>query len=88
MLRHAGEGICTLSREGLVYEGTRDGEEVVLHFPIETIYRLLFGAGENFEVYVGQTIHYFIPEKRCSSVDWYIASSVIYDEVTNKRIGD
>ena len=88
MLRHAGEGVCTLSREGLVYEGTRDGEDVVLRFPIETIYRLLFGAGENFEVYVGQTIHYFRPEKRCSSVDWYIASSIIYDEVTNKRIGD
>ena len=84
-LRHAGYGTCTLSREGLVYEGTRDGENVTLHFPISEIYRLLFGAGVNFEVYVKQTIHFFVPKVKSSSVDWYIASSIIYDEVVDKK---
>ena len=36
----AGEGICTLSREGLTYIGTEFGEKVERVFPISTIYRL------------------------------------------------
>lgn len=77
-LRHAGDGICTLDRSGLSYVGTLDDEQVTLKFPAETIYRLLFGAGENFEIYVGQKIHYFVPEEKRSSVDWYIASSILF----------
>lgn len=79
MLRYAGNGVCTLDRTGLTYEGTRDGEEVTLRFPIKNIYRLLFGAGESFEVYVGRVIHFFVPEERRSAVEWYIASKILYD---------
>ncbi len=79
MTRHAGEGVCTLSREGLRYEGTRDGESVTLFFPIGDIYRLLFGAGENFEIYLGSEIHYFVPDEKRSAVDWYIASAILVD---------
>jgi hypothetical protein len=79
MTRHAGEGVCTLNREGLKYEGTRDGEEVTLFFPIGEIYRLLFGAGENFEIYLGSEIHYFVPDEKRSAVDWYIASAILVD---------
>jgi hypothetical protein len=79
MLRSAGRGICTLDREGLIYRGTVDGAETELTFPIGEIYRLLFGAGEDFEVYVGETIHYFIPDERRSCVEWYMASAILYD---------
>ncbi len=79
MLYTAGEGICTLNREGLTYDGTRDGEEVTLSFPIKNLYRLLFGAGESFEVYVGRTIHFFLPEEGRSAVTWYIASLILND---------
>jgi len=79
MTRHAGDGVCTLSREGLRYEGTRDGESVTLFFPIGDIYRLLFGAGENFEIYLGSEIHYFVPDEKRSAVDWYIASAILVD---------
>ena len=79
MLRYAGEGVCTLNREGLTYVGTRDGEEVEIKFPIKNIYRLLFGAGESFEVYVGRVIHFFMPEDGRSAVEWYIASAILYD---------
>ena len=68
-----------MNREGLRYEGTRDGEKVTLLFPIGDIYRLLFGAGENFEIYVGSEIHYFVPDEKRSSVDWYIASAILVD---------
>ena len=79
LTRHAGEGICTLSRDGLRYVGTRDGETVEIHFTISRAYRLLFGAGENFEIYNGSEILYFVPEERRSAVDWYMTSMILYD---------
>ena len=76
-LYSAGHGVATLTREGLTYEGTVDGEETTLTFPKKEIYRLLFGAGESFEIYIGQKIHFFLPRNGQSAVDWYIASEAI-----------
>lgn len=73
----AGEGECVLNREGLTYTGTRDGEEVVKHFPQSEIYRILFGAGVNFEIYEGKEIYFFVPEEKRSCVDWYIVSGLL-----------
>ena len=80
LTRHGGFGVCILNREGLVYSGTKDGEQVEIHFTLQRIYRLLFGAGENFEVYNGSEILYFVPEERRSAVDWYMASMILHDE--------
>ena len=79
LTRHGGSGVCTLNREGLTYTGTKDCESVTLHFSLQRIYRLLFGAGENFEVYDGTQIRYFVPEERRSAVDWYMASMILHD---------
>ena len=79
MTRHDGYGTCTLNREGLTYSGTKDGETVQLHFSIQKVYRLLFGAGENFEIYDGTQILYFVPEEKRSAVDWYMASMILHD---------
>ena len=79
LLRTVGNGVATLTREGLTYEGDIDGETKTVKFPINDIYRLLFGAGENFEIYVGTEIYYFKPQEPRSSVDWYIASKIIKD---------
>ncbi len=84
LTRFAGNGICTLDRNGLKYEGTRDGEEYNAHFSIERVYRLLFGAGENFEIYNGSEILYFVPEEKRSSVEWYMASMILNDEARLK----
>lgn len=80
MTRHGGSGVCTLSREGLVYTGTKDGAEVELRFSIARVYRLLFGAGENFEIYDGAEILYFVPEEKRSAVEWYMASMLLHDK--------
>lgn len=80
LTRHSGYGTCTLNREGLTYVGTKDAEDVTLHFSIRRIYRLLFGAGENFEIYDGTQILYFVPEERRSAVDWYMASMLLHDK--------
>ena len=82
LTRPAGEGVCTLTAEGLCYKGTKDGENCEIHFPMEKIYRLLFGAGENFESYQGSEIYYFVPQERRSAVDWYQASLILYDRMT------
>ena len=79
LTRHGGEGLCTLTREGLTYTGTKDGEAVELHFPIRQVYRLLFGAGVNFEIYNGSEILYFVPEEKRSAVEWYMASKILHD---------
>ena len=50
-MRKAGFGVCRLDRKGLTYKGTADGEQIEKFFPMDTIYRLLFGAGEDFEIY-------------------------------------
>lgn len=81
LTREAGKGICTLNREGLRYEGTKDGEAFEISFSIERVYRLLFGAGENFEIYNGTEILYFVPEEKRSAVDWYLTSMILHDEV-------
>lgn len=80
LTRHGGYGTCTLSRDGLTYRGTKDEENVQLHFSLQRIYRLLFGAGENFEIYDGTQILYFVPEEKRSAVDWYMASMILHDE--------
>ena len=85
LTRSAGCGICTLNREGLTYCGIKDGEKVTLNFPIKRIYRLLFGAGENFETYNGKEILYFVPSEKRSAVDWYMASMILYDEAFSQK---
>jgi len=79
LTRHSGFGVCILSRDGLTYSGTKDGETVELHYSIQKIYRLLFGAGLNFEIYDGSEILFFVPEEKRSAVDWYMASMILYD---------
>jgi hypothetical protein len=75
----AGDGVCTLDRNGLTYKGTDNGEEIEKFFPMSQIYRLLFGAGEDFEIYEGKQIWYFVPEEKRSCVLWYVVSGILKD---------
>jgi transcription elongation factor Elf1 len=77
LLRDVGEGVCTINRKGLTYKGSIDGEEKVKFFEMKNIYRLLFGAGEDFEIYEGKDIYYFVPENLRSAVKWYVVSGIL-----------
>lgn len=77
ILYEAGRGVARLDRTGLSYVGTEDGEDVERHFSMDTIYRILFGSGENFEIYLGKEIFFFAPTELRSAVDWYIASDIL-----------
>lgn len=85
LTRNAGQGICTLDRNGLKFEGMRDGEEYTAEFSIDRVYRLLFGAGENFEIYNGTEILYFVPEDKRTSVEWYMTSMLLNDAARSKK---
>lgn len=78
-VKEAGNGVCVLNRSGLTYTGTIDGETVVKEFPISLMYRILFGAGVNFEIYDNKEIYFFVPEEKKSCVKWYIASAILKD---------
>lgn len=77
ILRHSGEGVCRLDRSGLRYIGTEDGKETEKFFPRKEIYRLLFGVNEDFEIYEGKEIYYFVPEDKRICAKWYLASAVL-----------
>ena len=76
-MRKAGFGTCTLNREGLTYKGTCDGEIIEKFFAMKNVYRLLFGAGEDFEIYENKKLWYFVPENKKSCVIWYNASEIL-----------
>ena len=75
--RFAGNGVCVLDKNGLKYIGSQDGKEIEKTFPLDSIYRILFGAGEDFEIYEGKELYYFVPEDKRSSVLWYIVSGLL-----------
>ena len=75
--RHAGYGVCSLDKNGLKYVGTQDGQEIEKIFSLESIYRILFGSGEDFEIYDGKELYYFVPEDKRSAIMWYIFSGLL-----------
>ena len=85
LTRKAGNGVCTLNRLGFKFEGVKDNEPYVAEFSIDRAYRLLFGAGENFEIYNGSEILYFVPLEKRSCIDWYLTSMILYDR-KNKEL--
>lgn len=76
---HAGFGICRLDKTGLTYKGTDNGQEIEKFFTIDNLYRILFGAGEDFEIYENNELFYFVPENKRSCVTWYIVSKLLKD---------
>ncbi|MBR6779065.1 MAG: VTT domain-containing protein [Clostridia bacterium] len=74
--RHAGNGVCTFDKNGLKYVGTQDGKDIEKIFTLDSIYRVLFGAGEDFEIYEEKELYYFVPTDKRSAVMWYIVSGL------------
>lgn len=75
--REAGKGVCTLSRDGLVYTGTMDGKETSLVFPHEEVFLLPFTAGRNFVIYRGEQCYIFCPVLKTDSARMSYASAIL-----------
>lgn len=78
---HAGNGVCILNRNGLIYRGTDNGEEITKFFPLSQIYCLLFGSGENFEIYEGEKYWYFAPQNLRECAKWYVVSLILTGKI-------
>ena len=76
-LREVGKGRCVFNRDGLVYSGTDGGVEISKTFPMARLFKILFGAGADFEVYDGEEIWYFVPGDTRTCVKWYMASAIL-----------
>ena len=50
-----------------------------MHFNGNEVYRLLFGTNEDFELYRGKEIYYFIPENKRLCAKWYQCSIALKD---------
>ena len=77
LTRLSGSGKCVLDKNGLRYTGTEDGKQIEKFFPLSEIYRVLFGAGEDFELYEGKEIWYFVPEEKRCCVTYYVVSGIL-----------
>jgi len=81
LTRSAGRGVCTLTEAGLTYTGTKDGVPYEASFSLKRIFRLIYDAGGGFQIHNGSDMLYFLPEERCSAVDWHLTSMILYDKV-------
>lgn len=74
--RVAGRGVCVLDKNGLSYQGTQDGTDVHLSFPLDGMYVLPFGAGKNWVSYNDKAECFiFRPDEKRMCSQWYVASA-------------
>lgn len=76
-LREEGRGVCSLSHDGLVYEGTADGRSERLTFESSSIYALSYMTGKGFQHFSGNDYFCFMPDNPLLSIKFYIASELL-----------
>lgn len=69
----AGEGVCTISRDGFTYKGTRFGEDFVLEFPLNTLPTCAHSPRKSIEIHRDSVIHRFVPENPIAAQRWMLA---------------
>ncbi len=83
--KEVGQGVCTLTHDGINYKGTKNGENVDILFKLENVPALPFGANIDFEIYHDQTLYYFIPENTKSCVKWSVVEEQMYIDYMDKK---
>jgi len=59
-----GTGTLRLDPKGWYYTGTLSGEDVDLHFPIESVPAMPFDPADNFQIYAGGNFYALTPEDK------------------------
>lgn len=78
-----GTGKCTLSSEGITFEGKVD-KDIQIHMTIKQLKALAFSCGEEFEFYYENDLYYFYPidnPKQC--VKWALVVDELYKKERN-----
>ncbi|HOP10062.1 MAG TPA: lysophospholipid acyltransferase family protein [Oscillospiraceae bacterium] len=84
-----GEGVVTLDKNGLVYQGSRDGEAFLLEVPLNMLKALLYGAECDFEIYHRGQFYYFEPDNLLECVKWSVFGEQLYVyHILKKRDAD
>jgi len=84
-----GEGIATLDKSGLVYEGTRDGRDFKLEVSLDKLNALLYGAECDFEIYDKGQFYYFEPDNLLECVKWSVFGEQLHTyHISEKRDAD
>ncbi|MGD9605478.1 MAG: VTT domain-containing protein [Bacilli bacterium] len=73
-----GEGITTLSKLGVLYEGTINNETQSILFKLQNIPAIPFGVNEDFEIYHNDTLYYFIPDNIRECVKWSVVGELLH----------
>lgn len=87
-LVYIGEGVLTLTNQGLRYQGTQDGEEVDLFFEANALYSMTMSLQYDSDIYYKNKHYNFkFTENEKLIAKWMIATEEIhnlYDEVWKK----
>ncbi|HOG00427.1 MAG TPA: 1-acyl-sn-glycerol-3-phosphate acyltransferase [Clostridia bacterium] len=85
LLEDVGEGVVTLGRNALTYEGTCNGEHVTLVYPLSTFSKLPFTMGSQFDV--PNPVRYTsIRPRNPRAVEKFVLAVPVIKERANKGI--
>lgn len=75
-----GEGITTLSKQGVEFIGTLHNEKQTILFKLANVPAIPFGVNEDFEIYHNDTLYYFIPDQIRECVKWSIVGELLHQK--------
>ena len=79
-LIHDGEGILTINNEGLIYKGTKGGENVELVFNAKNVYSLTFSLSQDLDLYyLNKYYNFNFLENGKHVVKWMLAAEEIHN---------
>ena len=70
VMTERGSGVCRFDENGIVYEGTADGENVRYEKTPAELQALIYTEGKHFQFYVGKELCFFYPEDRNVCAKW------------------
>ena len=77
-LSPVGEGTLTVSRDGVLYEGTQDGEKFTLHSAIAAQPAMVFGCAEHVALSKDGEYYSFVPDNLQECIRWALVEEVIH----------
>ena len=86
-----GEGVLTLTKKGLTYEGTSDGEEVTIFFEPEQVYSLTMSLQYDLDMYYkNEYFNFKLLQDEKKVAKWMIAAEEIHNlyDATWKKVSD
>ncbi|MEG1757613.1 MAG: lysophospholipid acyltransferase family protein [Oscillospiraceae bacterium] len=74
-----GEGVITLTREGVAFSGTVRGQKHSFFEPLHSIPAIVIDIGKNFELPYDGGVRCFEPLEKKSAIKWSLCHRLLYD---------